>query len=333
MKRLLLVLCLMVAALPVAAQRGGADAPRELEIGETVEASIENAIHTYTFSARAQQLIIFDLVSDDFDPFLQIEDAEGDVLVSDDDSGDGLYSRAVFVAPTTGEFQATVKSFSGNATGSYTLFSSADSPQLVFGETVQVEVPMEGEVTLFFVGEAGQTVTVTGVGAQDADTTLTLFDKDGTQIAYNDDFDSLNPTLYRITLPETGVYTVVFAPLGDDDGGLGTVTLTNTPIVMIGAEPTIIKLGPDGTDRDIFGFEVEGGERYLITATTDILTSGYFTVLQGTESYGSTSVNYSGVYGVSFVYEANEGGVLRLEVRDSGYQSNVTYTITVETLE
>ena len=73
MKRFALVLILVLAmALPALAQEA-------LEIGVTKEGALKDNIATFSFSASAQQIIVFELASTDFDPFLEVQAASGDV--------------------------------------------------------------------------------------------------------------------------------------------------------------------------------------------------------------------------------------------------------------
>lgn len=56
-----------------------------------------------------------------FDTWLRIEDANGTVLESNDDGGDGLNSRIYFAPPADGVYRLIVTSFRSEATGSYVL--------------------------------------------------------------------------------------------------------------------------------------------------------------------------------------------------------------------
>lgn len=326
-----MMMLLAVLVLPTAAQRRPTATPTEtvIDIGEPVEGRLEDAIHTYTFNARAQQVIVFDLKSDDFDPYLQIEAADGDVLASDDDSGDGLYSRVVFVAPEAGVYAATVRAFAGNATGSYLLLSSEDVSQLMFDEPVVVTVKANSTSTIFFVGEAGQYVTITGEAlVDDLDTALRLTAADGSDVAYNDDFTGLDPSLYRVELPITGLYTLSVTALGSGAGDV-RIVLMRDELPIIGADGITMRLGREAAIRDVVGVEVERGKSYLITVMADEIASANLDLYAPRETYAASSLYFTDSQEVSMVYRATATGVMRLELRDSSYSGMVSYTVTV----
>jgi len=56
-----------------------------------------------------------------FDPFLFLEDAEGNGIDQDDDSGGGLNSRLILKAPKTGTYRLIATTLPPNQTGKYTL--------------------------------------------------------------------------------------------------------------------------------------------------------------------------------------------------------------------
>lgn len=62
-----------------------------------------------------------DLASDTFDPYLRIEDARGNTVVEDDDSGPGLGARLIFLPPDNGVYYLVVTSYNGNQTGAFAL--------------------------------------------------------------------------------------------------------------------------------------------------------------------------------------------------------------------
>ncbi|MBD1870134.1 PPC domain-containing protein [Cyanobacteria bacterium FACHB-471] len=83
----------------------------------------------------------------------------------------------------------------------------------------------EGEHT--FSGEAGQSVMIT-VTSPDFDTTLTLLDPNGAEIAYNDDYArGLNSTIVY-TLPTSGTYKVVARSLSGTGGSYELVVADAT---------------------------------------------------------------------------------------------------------
>jgi hypothetical protein len=69
---------------------------------------------------RKGQSYVIDMVSTQFDPFLRLENAAGQQLAQDDDSGGFPNARIVYIAPEDGTYRVIGTSFSP-ATGGFTL--------------------------------------------------------------------------------------------------------------------------------------------------------------------------------------------------------------------
>lgn len=86
---------------------------------------------TYTFPMVAGRTYTIDLMSGDgragahnpgfFDTMLRVEDAQGNIKGSDDDSGDGYNSRVIFTPTQTATYTLVVTSYASKVTGSFTL--------------------------------------------------------------------------------------------------------------------------------------------------------------------------------------------------------------------
>jgi thiol-disulfide isomerase/thioredoxin len=92
-----------------------------------------NQFHYKIFTVQLEQGKIYRIdhrgTGDDpkFDPFLFVEDANGVTLDQDDDSGGGLNSRVIFMAPKTGQYRIITTTFVPKQTGKFTLEFSAAS--------------------------------------------------------------------------------------------------------------------------------------------------------------------------------------------------------------
>lgn len=76
-------------------------------------------VHVVKLQAGVEYTI--DLTSNEFDPYLRLEDASGKNLAEDDDSGGDLNARIVYRAPADGEYRVIVTSFEPGDIGEYTL--------------------------------------------------------------------------------------------------------------------------------------------------------------------------------------------------------------------
>jgi hypothetical protein len=75
----------------------------------------------WTYYGQAGEVITLDVMSTDFDAFAVIQNANGNSVAQDDDSGGGLNARITFTLPYTGAFRLIANTRRQGATGVYTL--------------------------------------------------------------------------------------------------------------------------------------------------------------------------------------------------------------------
>jgi plastocyanin len=95
---------------------------------------------------------------------------------------------------------------------------------MTYEQTVQVPIAAGQTVTWLFNGLAGDVVTVSADAGANAtlDTALEVLAPDKTSLAADDDSGpGLNPRLTALTLPDTGLYSIVITGVR----GEGTVAL------------------------------------------------------------------------------------------------------------
>lgn len=173
------------------------------------------------------------------DPFLEVLAANGDVLASDDNGGDGLNSFLGDVRlPTTGLYWFRTRDLANDPTGSLTLWVAADrtgaDDATGSDEIIREEI---GDGTIIFSGRlrAGEQRRVPFEGRRDEVAWIALesgdFDPEvslqrpgGVEIARNDDAYSLNSRIERFPLPETGTFEVVVQ--SHSAGGSGRFALS-----------------------------------------------------------------------------------------------------------
>ena len=120
---------------------GGTDTTPEGPVG-TIEGELSETdptteyrgtpADTYAVNVAADQEVYVDLVAD-FDTYLFVEFPNGEVL-ADDDGGEGVNSRLVFLAPETGTYNVIATCYGGGL-GPYTLTVMVDGEPYVFGST------------------------------------------------------------------------------------------------------------------------------------------------------------------------------------------------------
>ena len=228
---LILALLLLIFLVPsVSAQQ-----PTVIQYGQTATGQIgaTQEFIFYQFNGNAGDNVTILLSSDNMDTYLQLGDAQGNLLLENDDiNSTDLNSRIDYQLPATGTYLLGV---SGYSAGNYSLTLMSDavpaqpaqpaqpqqpqqpSPQQQ-GDVplpLQVGAPVTGQaidldnpVIYSFAGNAGDTI-VLDVTSDQIDPYVLLGDAQGNLLAENDDIssDNLNSHL-EFVLPANGNYLV-----------------------------------------------------------------------------------------------------------------------------
>lgn len=195
------------------------DATTQARFSETAEGEISPAgdVDWYRFSVEAGQRYSFTLTggevgNDTLDPTLAIYDAQGNQLAFNDDDGQTLNSALQYAPQESGEVFVAAGAFSDQATGPYHLaVTSAAIPpddvgndattraRIRSGQSVTGNLEFEGDVDSYRLNARnGQTYHITLAGAGEngvGDTLLRVVDREGAELAVNDDADGLNSAL------------------------------------------------------------------------------------------------------------------------------------------
>ncbi len=172
------------------------------------------------------------------DTVLDVRDASGEIVASDDDSGGDAASRAeTFLQP--GTYCASMRSFDGSPLTAFVRAARIDQEPLTAGfqETQTFEGGGTGECDLSIAQplvfgqsvanswstqnvysmrlDAPTSVTLTAEN-QDADPILTLYDPTGNWVAENDDFDGLNSRIDIADPLPAGEYCIALGLYGDE---------------------------------------------------------------------------------------------------------------------
>ncbi len=223
---------------PPPSSSGGA-----IEFGQTVTGRINRSQETWTFSANAGDVISIEMNSSDFDTYLELHDADGQQVTSNDDGGPGLNSLiSGFAIPRSGRYTIVARSFGNGGSGSYTLTltrgtaisasptplptpASSNQGSIGYGDTVTGSLNRSLD-SWTFNGSAGDVVNI-AMNSSDFDTYLELYGPDGQEVTRNDDGGpGLNSLIENVTLPTSGTYTIIARSFGN--GGRGSYTLSLT---------------------------------------------------------------------------------------------------------
>jgi Bacterial pre-peptidase C-terminal domain len=217
------------------------------------------------------------------DTLLALHDDDGEQIVSDDDSGEGLNSYLEFTAPTTGNYFVAAGAF-GGGTGGYTL--TARAGDIPADSSTDASLSAEGDYRDGALGAAGdrdwyridlkegqglrvglaQTDAEGGIG----DPLLVIYGPDGAELARDDDGgEGLNSWMEFQALA-TGPHFVEARSFSEDAQGRYALTITAGEIggnaesaeaLLPDGEGRVSSIGAAG-DVDWFSIELVEGRPY-----------------------------------------------------------------------
>ncbi len=280
MRRILLLLVLLtLAALPLAVS---AQDVTPIAFGDTVDGELtsSNEAVLYSFEAEAGASVQIRLVSEDFDCYLVLTDADGNVLATDDDGAGSLDSQITFTAAESGEYQVSATSYgaysgSSGATGSYTLsLAVVEVESIEYGEVINDTISGEPYVLEYqFTAAPGDNVIIR-LESDDFDSYLRLRDASGSEIAYNDDgAGNLNSLIGPVALTDGGIYTIVASSLGGSSAGDFVLSLNSAQLESIAVgEPVTGELTP-ANGVAYYTLDAAAGDVVSIAVEADIDTN------------------------------------------------------------
>jgi len=237
----------------------------------------------------------------DMDTYLELYDARGNLITSDDDGGEGFNSYLFAIIPEPGTYYVVARGFSGD-TGEYILtvedMSSAMQGTLSLGETVNGELDAAAPVGIWnFEGQQGDLITIAMDGFSVLDTTLELLGPDGTTIRFDDDGGAGYNSLLMARLETAGTYTILARGFGGD---LGAYTLSLSSLADI--QGTLSYNTPetgeltDDQIGELWSFEGQAGDIVAITMNGDVTLDPFVTFFS-TDLYviGSNEGTYNGL--------------------------------------
>ncbi len=320
-----------------AAQQDGGD----ISVGDSITGTANNNTPEYSISLTEGQSVQIDIVSDDFDTYLEVLNSGGSIIDENDDGGDGLNSRLFFTAPATATYTLRVRAFGGDATGNFTLtvaesnvVAEVSGGTLSFNEPVTVDPDSAQNVVYNFEASQGDVVNISAISAGDSDleATLILTGPTGAEVANSDDAGSFfNPQLRRVELPSTGAYTLTVqgpseAPLVDSF----VLTLESTELLVATDGPVTLTLNED-TQYDVVTLNVENGTSYVVTISSSVELDStlYGDMREPGESFADTRISISGATEMAFVYTAGVSGRANFELEYFAFGSD-SIELTIE---
>lgn len=239
---------------------GGISSSATLALGSSVEVVIETPSdhdwYRVTLTAGTRYTIHSSLLSGGGNPdsFLTLRDSTGALIVDNDDGGDNTFSLIDYTATTTGIFFIDAGTYAGggqSSSGSYRLSIAAVLPTgadaveattattgaLALNGSINGNIDSNGDHDWYAITlTAGQTyIFRTGGIVPDGavDTTLTLRNSGGAQLATNDDAGQGAYSAIRHTATATGTYYLDVGGFNNATTGAFNLTAFTTPALTL----------------------------------------------------------------------------------------------------
>jgi hypothetical protein len=215
----------------------------------------------------AGKTVQIDLVSTEFDAYLRLEDSAGKQLAQDDDSGGNLNARIKFAVPKDDTYKIIATTFGGGS-GNYTLSvkevggaakanvaaAKLNAPTAAKATEIAGQLdandPMDpifnNSPAKFYEVELSEgTLYQIDLTSTDFDAYLRIFDKNGTQLAFDDDSGGdLNARLFFLP-PAKATYRISATSLGGKTGAFNFSIAHKAKASKV--DPTkVLEVGKDG---------------------------------------------------------------------------------------
>lgn len=207
---------------------GGDNEPTTIAVNTSVIGSIESPDDedVFSFPANLGQTLEIWMLTDErssFNPEIELFDLNGNLLTTNDDYT-GTSSRLLFTFPGTGQYQIKTKSHNNDSQGAYQLQLKEypvipQTIQLFYGDSHQGFTPPGNGEAWQFEGQSGDAITIQVMAIDDGfDPSATLYGPDGTELGHDDDGGGDLDSRLIMTIPQTGVYTIIVTGYGGDSG-------------------------------------------------------------------------------------------------------------------
>jgi len=302
-----------------------------ISIGEELT-DVASGRVVYEIRLVEDDTIAIALSSDDFDPALELQDAEQRIIRTDDDGGQGLQAFINFTAPRSGIYFIVVDSFASEPNGSYTLSVQvpvdAGGP-IAYGETLLIDPLNAVNTTFTFQGQAGDVVDISVVSTGDEDSRLFLFDESDNQVAEDDDGGpGTNPFIRRAELPVSGTYTIQVQGFGETP--LATsfeIMLEQTELISL--NDGAVTINSAEVEREIIALDVQAGTTYTLVVDADrTAESSLFVSLNQEDGFSFRNFSAANFDSITFVFTPEESGTLTIDFNYSAFsEEGVIFTV------
>lgn len=329
-----MMLLILFSAIPALAQG-------DIEVGDTVDGEESSEPVEYDIELEEGQVIEI-AIEADWDTYLELYDEQGNQVAYDDDGGDGLQSLLIYAVPESGEYSILVRSFgSDTPAGDYELsveeievVDLVDGGELEYGDDEEVDADDALAVEVRFEGEEGDVIDIFTTSDNYLDTTMTLLDPQGNEVAVSDNYYG-DAVLRRVELEDDGTYTIrVEGTNGGVLDGDIEFEIELTEVITLDDGEVTVEIGDNG-DMTFINFTAEDDVVYTLTLELDdepdysdvsiyILEPG-----QNLTDYAEYTMRMSGGTGMAYTFEAEDDGEFTIRIEYYG-DDDIEVNISIE---
>lgn len=202
-----------------------------VKLGETTESN------TWQFEGKTGEVIEIKVESDAFDSFISIVRPNGRPFIANDDA-DGLNAGLSFLRLREDGIYTLIISVAGEEdsaayAGALYFFTLRNYPingELVIGEVVEGELPLDDVAVWIYEGKEGASISVE-VTSSAFDPYVKIYDEDAVLITEDDDSSSIYKGAFATALLEDdGYYVVVVSSSFGDEEGAYRLLLDMVPV-------------------------------------------------------------------------------------------------------
>lgn len=231
-------------------------------------------VDTYTMEGRSGELVVIDLRSSQFDPYLIVQTPSGETSENDDHEGDASRSMLSLHLTESGTYSVAVTSYTEGETGSYDLqIRRGGTGTVASGPRVERGTLASGDESLRtgefvdvyeFEGIPGQQASL-DVSSSEFDTYLMLRGPGEISVENDDVSDAPGHSIIEFDLTEMGTYRVLVTSY--EPGETGNYELS----IDVGARSSV-----DARQRDVHTIEMGGSVSGRLESGDAVLELGEY---------------------------------------------------------
>jgi hypothetical protein len=280
---------------------------QEIFVGDTIDGQLDRDgdVVAYIISLDANTTYTVSLTSTEIDPFLRVKNADGELLESDDDNGEGKNALITFTTDASGKYIIEATNAFGVGVGDYTLNiveaagdevtdidELKDSIVLSAGDSIDGKLVEDGDVVTYIVSfESDKTYTIS-MESSEVDPFIRLKDASGTEITSDDDNGDGFNALITFSPSASGKYFIEATDIYGD--GVGNFTVQVGEVVEVDEDGNIVQ-DRDATTTDPDTLQVQALAASIqqgINISLNLWEDFDWEILPGRESLTSNYIGY-----------------------------------------